>query len=448
MDDRVILNIQRELGELHLEINGVSFLSSVRFFFWSYIANPKETVEKYTSVPSSLIRRFLPVISGIVNFPPSEGMKVFIPFPNDRLEHYIQGMDLKDYITDHDLVSSGIGTWVFEPSLFKVWLLIAKVRRLLKKHGVVFDLRANLVFSYYLWGVVKEAFRIENRFRSYNFLSLLVHADNHPNIGLYVSVAKKYGVPSILLQHGYDCEDQILDYLYADYAFLWGQDRKIRYMANGISADRLYVLGRPNYARACMSKIESRSVTRKWLYCSRPHNPMKNYFFSRRVDEGVRILRTLINCRLDEVIYVKLHPAESSEIYECLIREMKAGDYVFLIKDNLESLRSEVDLVISEDSSVAVESCFWSIPLVVAHFTSLKLIVPFGENRFVPVCRNEAELSEALNNYRKFLATRGPQEEYLNFCQSCIEQSFGRIFDSQLGLAVLNEIGYPKAGSV
>jgi len=76
--------------------------------------------------------------------------------------------------------------------------------------------------------------------------AILLPGDNHPPFQAYVLLARRQGVPTIMLQHGLDCERFYLDEAYASAIAVWGKARLDRYTNDSDRQPRrLEVTGNP-----------------------------------------------------------------------------------------------------------------------------------------------------------------------------------------------------------
>lgn len=209
--------------------------------------------------------------------------------------------------------------------------------------------------------------------------AILVHGDNHPPHQVYVAVARKKGIPAVMIQHGLDCEHHCLDEAYASDIAVWGPERLGRYRNKSEFQPRISVTGNPAYDHLRFPmKVNQNGAY--WLWLTRPHSPEKCYAPSRLPDEGARILRALLHAlteQPDERLIIKPHSYDYCEYYRREIERSGMQDRVRVTDDNIHRLIPDSTIVITEDSTAGMEAMFWGKPLVHAHFAESVPTVPF-----------------------------------------------------------------------
>lgn len=203
--------------------------------------------------------------------------------------------------------------------------------------------------------------------------ALLVHADNHPPHQAYVLLARTLGIPSIVLQHGLDCERFYLDEAYADVIAVWGPERAERYRGGSSrQPKRLEVTGNPEFdaLRVPQSLQESGGY---WLWVTRPHSSAKCYSPSRSPAEGVAILHALLDALAtfpDQRLVIKPHPYDDAGVYADLVRTHASGCRVAILDTPVPDLLPSSGIVISEDTTAGMEAMFLGKRVVHAHFAA------------------------------------------------------------------------------
>ena len=229
--------------------------------------------------------------------------------------------------------------------------------------------------------------------------AVLVFADNHTPSQEYVAIANRQGIPTVLLQHGLDCEQHCLDEAYASVIAVWGKARKQRYQTDSLqSLSQIEVTGNPRYDSVSVpsdwsvdlsadlsnrqpgSQSDSlRSDGNRWLWVTRPHSPYKCYSPSRLPSEGLDILEALLMAleqNKTAELMIKPHPFDYADLYAEKIEAWGLGDRVTISQASLQSLFPEADIVISEDSTAAMEAMFYSKVLIHAHFAASAAVLP------------------------------------------------------------------------
>lgn len=234
--------------------------------------------------------------------------------------------------------------------------------------------------------------------------AILMDGDNWPPVLNFILLARKYGIPSIHLQHGLDCEHFVLEEAYADAIAVWGRARKERYKQNSCwQPSSLEVTGNPEFSHYGLpGSIQGEGEY--WLWITRPHLPRKCLSPSRSPKEGFDILEAFIRVlkmHTGQVLCIKPHPKDYSNLYRAKIQEKNMQDRIKLIEGPLEKWLPSASIVFSEDSTGGMEAMFFGKPLVHLHFTKSAPTIPFVEYAAgVPAFTKEA-LEEAVQRITK-----------------------------------------------
>lgn len=210
--------------------------------------------------------------------------------------------------------------------------------------------------------------------------AILVYADNHNPVQEYVLVARREGIPSIMLQHGLDCERYYLNEAYASAIAVWGETRLQRYQQNSSwQPNLIQVTGNPEFDRLHLpERIDMDGDY--WLWLTRPHTPSKCYLPSRHCYEGVDILKALLVALKNSPssrLKIKPHPCDYKDLYQELVDSYKLGDRVELTNASVQSLMPRASIVISEDSTTGLEAMFFGKVIIHAHFADSPPVMPF-----------------------------------------------------------------------
>ena len=210
--------------------------------------------------------------------------------------------------------------------------------------------------------------------------AVLVPVDNCSPFIEMVCVARRMGIPTIMLQHGLDCERYYLDEAYASDIAVWGEERKKRYEhASQYRPERIETVGNPDYDRLTLpSRLQTQGYY--WLWVTRPHVPVKCHAPSRRPDEGLDILDALLDAlsASDTArLVIKAHPFDYRDLYEARIRERGLDDRVRVADDLLSDLLKDATMVITEDSTAGMDAMTFGKVLVHAHFAESPPTMPF-----------------------------------------------------------------------
>lgn len=249
----------------------------------------------------------------------------------------------------------------------------------LKKFGITLLDQDSLLLSKQLLNLTAQVKTIRREFEIILPNALLVHADNHPPYQVYVMEARRLGIPSIMLQHGLDCEHFYLNEAYATDIAVWGPERKRRYHEKSIWQPNVVVTGNPEYEHLHLP-TEISSEGDFWLWLTRPHTSEKCYAPSRQPQEGLQILESLIDAfrvHPEVSLVVKPHPYDYREIYERYIEHGGVKGRVFVSDKPTMELIQGAKVVISEDSTAGMEAMFWGKPLIHVHLSCSPPTMPF-----------------------------------------------------------------------
>ncbi len=210
--------------------------------------------------------------------------------------------------------------------------------------------------------------------------AILVFADNHAPNQAYVLLARRAGIPAMMLQHGLDCEQYCLEQAYASVIAVWGAARLKRYQQNSTyQPDRIAVTGHPEYDHLRLPEHLNREG-HYWLWVTRPHGSEKCYMPSRSPREGVDILTALLEALQQSPmarLIIKPHPLENLAVYRDRITQAQLGDRVELSSASVAALLPEASVVIAEDSTAGLDAMFSGKVLIHAHFAASPPVMPF-----------------------------------------------------------------------
>jgi hypothetical protein len=212
--------------------------------------------------------------------------------------------------------------------------------------------------------------------------AILVFADNHSPLQEYVAIARRQGIPTIMLQHGLDCEQYCLSEAYASVIAVWGKSRQQRYQkVSNRKPVLIQVTGNPEYDHFRLPEQLCEGGDH-WLWVTRPHGPEKCYLPSRTPQEGLEILKAiLLALKQTESarLMIKPHPLDYADLYQVEVEKCQLSHRVAITHEPLATLLPHANIVISEDSTAALEAMFFGKIVIHAHFASSPPILPLIE---------------------------------------------------------------------
>lgn len=210
--------------------------------------------------------------------------------------------------------------------------------------------------------------------------AVLVHADNHPPHQIYVLVARRRGIPSIMVQHGLDCERYCLEDAYASAIAVWGNGRLQRYRQHSRwQPSWIRVTGNPEFNHLRLPQRLNPNGE-YWLWATRPHSPEKCYLPSRTPAEGIEILEALLTAleaHPDAQLVIKAHPYDYVDLYRERLLTHPLQHRITISNLPLQSLLPDARLVITEDSTAGMEAMFLGKPVILAHFAASPPVTPY-----------------------------------------------------------------------
>jgi len=239
-------------------------------------------------------------------------------------------------------------------------------------------------------------------------------------------VAKKKGIPTFTYQHGLDCEHYFLDDCFANYVAVWSENRLKKYQEYSKIQPKTYaVIGNFLSPTIVQSNKESRkSFSKRIVFITRPHMPVKCYSPSRNYLEGVQILKSILEVMITSKsikLIIKPHPMDDSNLYIELIDKMNLSNQVELSTEKISKVLKEASIVVTEDSTAGVEALTYNLPCIHAHFANCKPVLPFVEYGAALSGKNSKELK---SNLEKALNMSSKQLKTMNVGQQKMIKDF------------------------
>lgn len=217
-----------------------------------------------------------------------------------------------------------------------------------------------------------------------------------------VFTAKKFGIPTLVIQHGLLAEGGVYDKLCADRIALWGRSGIDWYAAKGNDVSGCVVTGNPGHDAIhdrAVKPIRGDGNTILYLpsYFENPRH-LFNAFYSHdleyeALDEVLRMMDRFPEKRL----VIKLHPFDD----KCALSRVASR---IMGHPNVSATKDDDLIVLTEESSLVITSLFSSAaltavilgkPLIVLSLHSMDDLVPFVERGVALRARDAGELAEA-----------------------------------------------------
>ncbi len=226
---------------------------------------------------------------------------------------------------------------------------------------------------------------------------VLLHVDNHPPYQVYAQIAQNRNIPVMMFQHGLDCEHYILDNAYADYIAVWGESRKKRYESFSEHPAVIRVTGNPHFENYSLAENHKQHDL---IWVTRPHSSIKCYSPYRFPTEASDIMEALLRfmeANPERELIVRPHPFADVELLKSLANNSPSADRITFDRDSsIRDLIGGATLVLSEDSTVALEAMLLGKPLVHVHFANNKPVLKIEEYAAGYLAKNDSELNSLL----------------------------------------------------
>jgi len=210
--------------------------------------------------------------------------------------------------------------------------------------------------------------------------AILVPSDNHSPFIEAVLVARREGIPSIMLQHGLDCERFYLDQAYASHIAVWGKDREDRYRRDSTyQPEQIGVVGNPAYDGIDVPAEIAPGAT-SWLWLTRPHRSEKCYAPSRESSEGLQIFEAILEALTQAAgaqLMIETHTFDDPDLYRARLDTYPDPKRVTFPETGLFDLIDGADLVIAEDSTAGMDAMIRQKVLIHAHLALSAPVMPF-----------------------------------------------------------------------
>ena len=207
---------------------------------------------------------------------------------------------------------------------------------------------------------------------------------------LSVELGKRYGVPTIVVQHGIFGE-KLERVIFADKIAVWGDmcariyesfgnDRLKCFVTGNHKHDRLHNTARPGSDRndVC-AKLGLDPAKLIVVFLSGPVHSIYSAYVNRDRSQATlkHVIKTMSGFS-DKQLIVKLHPYEEAVFAEEAIRHFNSKNTVVVKDFDLRSLLNAADLVISRESSDGLKALILGKPLVTLNFEKRADVVPYA----------------------------------------------------------------------
>lgn len=230
---------------------------------------------------------------------------------------------------------------------------------------------------------------------------VLLHDDASPDGLAWALAARTHGAPTLSLAHGLDCERFYLDTAHVDVKCVWGEGRAGAIRATALESTNLSglrVTGNPAYDGLRPPDASAPGGPR-WLWVTRPHTPRKCFTAGRFPVEGADIFAGLLDALKAAPaarLTIKPHPTDYADVYRRLAAESGLGDRIAFATGGMAPALDAADVVVTEDSTAALDAMLKGKPLVHAHFAPTPPALPLAPYRAALPGGDTATLRDSL----------------------------------------------------
>jgi len=196
-----------------------------------------------------------------------------------------------------------------------------------------------------------------------------------------VVVGKHLGIPSIMVQHGIWAGDlRIGKKIYVDRVALWGGRIKNRLIERRVNASQLIVTGNPGYDKIISMRNNQAIYENNFIVFA---TQMIEDYSSLNVDTNEEIIDALYST-IRKIpgtrLVIKVHPGEKIRSYQKLTKNKKYQNVGIIRKMDIFELLEKCSILITYNSTVALEAIILNKPVVIVNFTGRSDLVPYVES--------------------------------------------------------------------
>lgn len=198
---------------------------------------------------------------------------------------------------------------------------------------------------------------LKNR-RTQIFL-LLQDFDYTDNKYIFCNIAKRYGIPTLSLDHSILPFKYMYSNSYSDVSFVWGQYQKNRILTNSPSKpSQILVIGKPDTNFAI---IQTNKNKKYWTYIPNAYSHPGVVSFNRNIEllyKNITRLRNILADFHDKFeLILKIHPQDIKSTYS------RFRDTA-LVRIKSQPFLSESEVIFTEDSSFTIELLRYDTPII------------------------------------------------------------------------------------
>lgn len=250
-------------------------------------------------------------------------------------------------------------------------------------------------------GLYKKYLDMIERFLSKNHVRAVVLMNDANSFEKLVALtAKKFGIPTAVVQHGITGHEIGFVPLSADFIMVWGEESKSWLIKRGIDKNRIIITGSPRHE--VLSKGSSSKKIKKVLYVPQISNRESNFpNYHITLKERKEILRMVLQAfkenNLELTISVRLGD-QNEKLIDKIAKEVGFSNYKKYYGKDIVSAIKGSDLVLTQFSTVGIEGLLLGKPLITLEINELGRYVPFSKYGASQAVKTKEQLKKALDH--------------------------------------------------
>lgn len=256
--------------------------------------------------------------------------------------------------------------------LFEIFKTIKVIKKLSHKEypKLVSSLKGKFAYLFRLVSIsMLVQFSVERVLRLWKPSCIITSGDFWPFEYQVISVSKRMAVPSYIVQHGVINESWWP--FVADYLLLWGKPFKEEMLLHGAPEKRLRIVGMPSTDKIFKNtKIDKEEVFKKGsLSCVIISQTSAAGIYPEVFRTFHEILDTTMAKLTDVEWRIKLHPVETGDFYNNLLKKHGANLRLLPKSTTLQDAVKESDVAITIFSTAGLEVMIMQRPLIILNLS-------------------------------------------------------------------------------
>lgn len=216
-----------------------------------------------------------------------------------------------------------------------------------------------------------------------------------------------FNIPTLLLQHGVFALENGHHFIIADKVAVWGRASIERYKMFGNKLEKFEITGNPKFdvlkkwnpsipKELFYKKLNLDLDKKTILFATQQISKFSSYWtddlFIVMAKELIKVIRQLPN----EQLIIKTDPYEDPSPYRRLKKYIHCDDVVVVTKMNIYDLLFFCDILITLDSTVALEAMIFDKPVIIFNLTKRQDRVAYAEKGAAIAVYNDEGLAPAI----------------------------------------------------